>query len=87
MENTDYNNCQVEEKENRQTKYKATKIWNELLQSFRTHMCCKKHRRNLRTYENCFTGSSATDVMYELLKANGHFNKGIARNQVRKIQN
>ncbi|VDK27092.1 unnamed protein product, partial [Anisakis simplex] len=50
-------------------RFKATRMWNGILRRFRNGMPLKRHRRQLRTYEACFTGREAIDfLMNELPK-------------------
>lgn len=80
----DHNNCLVLPAKGG-CQYRATQIWNEVVRSFRTHMCCKKHRRLMRTYNDCFTASSAIDVLFAILKANEHFFGKVTRIQALKL--
>ncbi|XP_039254421.1 DEP domain-containing protein 1B-like [Styela clava] len=66
-------------------RYKATTIWNELLNAFRDRLNCKKHRRNLKTYDNCFTGSGAADVMHSVLLENENVSQDVTRSQAIKL--
>ncbi|XP_039253863.1 DEP domain-containing protein 1A-like [Styela clava] len=65
--------------------YKATAIWNELIGSFRIHMCCKTRRRNLKTYSNCFTGAGAIHVLHAVLIENQNFTRKVTREQAHKL--
>ncbi|XP_039253447.1 DEP domain-containing protein 1A-like [Styela clava] len=65
--------------------YKATMLWNELIQEFRNHIKCKTHRRNLRTHHNCFTGTAAVNVMFAVLKENKTFTVRVTRKQAAKL--
>ena len=43
----------------------------------------KKHRRNLKTYEKCFTGIEATDWLHKHLKKNPNFDAEVSKEQVK----
>ncbi|MFH4983564.1 hypothetical protein AB6A40_010273 [Gnathostoma spinigerum] len=47
--------------------FKATKIWNGILNRFHDTMPLKRHRRQFKTYEACFTGKEAVDFLLEEL--------------------
>ena len=42
----------------------------------------KKHRRQLKTYEKCFTGIEATDWLHKHLKKNPNFDAEVSKEQV-----
>lgn len=49
--------------------FKATRKWNGIIRRFRNGMPKKRHRRQLKIYEDCFTGREAVDfLMNELPK-------------------
>ncbi|XP_039253442.1 uncharacterized protein LOC120330632 [Styela clava] len=80
----DHNNCRVLPAKGG-CQYRATQIWNEVVRSFRTHICCKKHRRLMRTYNDCFTATAAIDVLFAILKANKQFFGEVTRIQALKL--
>ncbi|GMR36718.1 hypothetical protein PMAYCL1PPCAC_06913, partial [Pristionchus mayeri] len=47
--------------------FKATQTWNKIAREFRAKMPTKKHWRQLRSFENSFTGKEATDFMLTIL--------------------
>ena len=49
--------------------FKATMVWNNLVDTFKSKMQCKKKRQNLKIYEECVTGSSAVDTMHSILQS------------------
>lgn len=50
-------------------RFRATRVWNGMLKRFRSGMPVKRHRRQLRVYDDCFTGREAVDfLMGELPK-------------------
>ncbi|XP_039274676.2 DEP domain-containing protein 1B-like [Styela clava] len=64
--------------------FKATLVWNNLVDNFKSKMQCKKIRRNLKIYEECFTGSSAVDTMHFILLSKKQFGN-ISRIHVAKL--
>ncbi|CAF4510660.1 unnamed protein product, partial [Rotaria magnacalcarata] len=39
--------------------FRATKMWNSLVQNFRSSIKLKKKRHFFKTYQNCFSSSDA----------------------------
>ena len=42
--------------------FRATQIWNEVIDHLKEKVELKKRRYKLRNYDNCFTGTDAVDV-------------------------
>ncbi|XP_056408429.1 DEP domain-containing protein 1B [Hyla sarda] len=61
--------------------YRATKLWNETIELFRSGMTQKKHRVHFKTYDRCFTASEAVDWLHELLQCNQNFGPEVTRSQ------
>ncbi|CAL1546636.1 unnamed protein product, partial [Lymnaea stagnalis] len=59
--------------------YKATRVWNDVISAFRQYLPCGRHRRYMKTFDNCFTGSSAVDWLLHYLKGNKNFNEDVSR--------
>ncbi|KAF8362578.1 let-99, partial [Pristionchus pacificus] len=49
------------------SQFKATQTWNKIANEFRDRMPTKKRWRQLRSFENSFTGKEATDFMITIL--------------------
>lgn len=64
-----------------QEPYRATKLWNEVILAFRTGMPLKRHRRRMRNYDNCFTGSDCASWLNCYLKNNPNFGPDVTRSQ------
>ncbi|XP_044133312.1 DEP domain-containing protein 4 [Bufo gargarizans] len=43
--------------------FRATHLWNSIIQTLKTQVEVKNRRQHLRTYPSCFTGSDAVDVV------------------------
>lgn len=66
------------------TQFKATKIWNEILQAFYLGIKLGKHRRNMKTYHDCFVATEAVNWLKNYLRQCEHFqNNG---NKVTRFQ-
>ncbi|CAF1024724.1 unnamed protein product [Adineta ricciae] len=52
----------------RTTQFRATKMWNNLVQNFRSSIKLKKKRHFFKTYQNCFSSSDAITCMLEILQ-------------------
>ncbi|XP_047123741.1 DEP domain-containing protein 1A isoform X1 [Hydra vulgaris] len=61
--------------------YKATKLWNQLLSSFKEGMILKKKRWRLKTYEQCFSGAEALNWMHAYLQNSPAFDANVTRKQ------
>ena len=65
--------------------FRATEIWNAIVEIFAECMPRRSHSRQLKMYHNCFTASFAVDVMLEILKRNENIPEDIKREQVSTI--
>lgn len=43
--------------------FRATEIWNSVVDNLQTQVKVKRRRRNLKIYDDCFLGSEAVDVV------------------------
>ncbi|CAF1227263.1 unnamed protein product [Rotaria magnacalcarata] len=48
--------------------FRATKMWNSLVQNFRSSIKLKKKRHFFKTYQNCFSSSDAITCMVNILQ-------------------
>ncbi|KAJ9582988.1 hypothetical protein L9F63_022673 [Diploptera punctata] len=67
--------------------YKATKLWNEMVELFRSGIPLKKHRRHIKIYENCFTGQEAANWFQTVLKNNPSVGSSITKEQTIQLLN
>ncbi|XP_014663453.1 PREDICTED: uncharacterized protein LOC106806114 [Priapulus caudatus] len=65
--------------------YRATKLWNDVVRSFRASMPLKKHRRSMRYYDNCFTPSDAVEWLHGHLQENPIFGRDVTRQQITQL--
>ncbi|XP_067171497.1 DEP domain-containing protein 1B isoform X2 [Apteryx mantelli] len=65
--------------------YRATRLWNEIIELFRSGMPLRKHRCRFKSYEHCFKASEAVDWLHELLGCNQNFGPEVTRNQTVKL--
>ncbi|XP_071799875.1 DEP domain-containing protein 1A-like [Asterias amurensis] len=63
--------------------FKATKLWNMIIQEFRSGMPLKRHRKGLRSrpYDNCFTSSEAVEWLHEYLQNCDRFGPWVTKSQ------
>ncbi|KAK0406387.1 hypothetical protein QR680_018544 [Steinernema hermaphroditum] len=47
--------------------FKAVRQWNSIVRKFCRDVPKKRHRRNLKSFDNCFTGRKAVDFLLEVL--------------------
>ncbi|XP_036163666.1 DEP domain-containing protein 1B isoform X3 [Myotis myotis] len=61
--------------------YRATRLWNETVELFRSRMPLRKHRCRFKSYEHCFTAAEAVDWLHDLLRYNQNFGPEVTRKQ------
>ncbi|KAH9523688.1 hypothetical protein Btru_040659 [Bulinus truncatus] len=67
--------------------YKATRLWNDVIGAFRQFVPCGRHRRYMKTFDNCFSGGSATDWLHQYLKNSNNFNEEVSREKALSLLN
>lgn len=65
--------------------YRATKLWNDVIRTFRTSIPVGRHRRHMRNYENCFTATEAIDWLFSYLGKNPEFGPEVTRVQTLQL--
>jgi len=65
--------------------YRATRLWNEAIRIFNNGMPRKRHWRQLKHHENCFTASEATSWLHSQLKVNLHFGPTVTKDQIQQL--
>ncbi|KAJ7425277.1 DEP domain-containing protein 1B [Pitangus sulphuratus] len=65
--------------------YRATRLWNEIIELFRAGMPVRKHRYRFKSYDRCFKASEAVDILHELLGSNQNFGPEVTRDQTVKL--
>ncbi|XP_077500589.1 DEP domain-containing protein 1A-like [Amblyomma americanum] len=71
--------------DSRDRQYRATRLWNSVIRSFREGMPRGKHRRHMRTFDNCFVASEAISWLHEHLKGDPDFGPGVTRSQTLQL--
>ncbi|VDP24865.1 unnamed protein product [Onchocerca flexuosa] len=66
-------------------RFRATNVWNKIIRRFRSGMPVKRHLRQLRIFENCFTGREAVDFMMNELPKIIHDGREITRFNCSKL--
>ena len=61
--------------------WRATRLWNSIIRTFRAEMPLKKHKKNMRTYENCFSSTEAVDFLHKHLQKNPNFGTEVSKEQ------
>ncbi|KAK3929942.1 DEP domain-containing protein 1A [Frankliniella fusca] len=59
--------------------FRATRLWDEAIKLFINGMPVKRHRSNMKVYDNCFTGSEAVKWFLHTLEMNPLFNTVITQ--------
>ncbi|XP_057374612.1 DEP domain-containing protein 1B-like isoform X2 [Daphnia carinata] len=65
--------------------YRATRLWNEALRIFNNGVPQKRHWRQLKQYDNCFTATEATNWLHSQLKENSHFGPSVSKEQTQQL--
>ncbi|XP_053393922.1 DEP domain-containing protein 1B-like isoform X2 [Mercenaria mercenaria] len=61
--------------------YRATLLWNGLIRNFRSDIPLGRHRRYMKTYDDCFVASDAVEWLHQYLKKNPNFGTDVSRAQ------
>ncbi len=59
--------------------------WNEALRIFNNGVPQKRHWRQLRKYENCFTSAEATNWLHSQHKENPQFGPAVSNEQIQQL--
>ncbi|XP_076466136.1 DEP domain-containing protein 7-like [Babylonia areolata] len=66
--------------------FRATQIWNEMIQHLKSKVELKRRRHKMRYYDNCFTGTDAVDViLHYLLSDRETFSADLSREKAVKV--
>jgi len=67
--------------------WRATQLWNDIITNFRSGMPVKRHRKGLKTYDNCFRSSDAVEWLHKNLQTNNNFGVQVRRDQTVQLLN
>lgn len=65
--------------------FRATKIWNELIEHLRTNVEQRRRRWKFQYYENSFRSGDVVEVLHAYVQSNPHLSKNATRGQVRSL--
>lgn len=66
--------------------FRATRLWNDIISHLKEHVEVKRRRVKMRSYDHCFTGTDAVDVVLERLHAERlNFAKEVSRDKACKV--
>lgn len=65
--------------------FRATKIWNELIEHLRMKVEQRRRRWKFQYYENCFRGGDVVEVLHAYVQNNPHLSRNVTRSQVRSL--
>ncbi|KAL5010967.1 hypothetical protein ScPMuIL_013272 [Solemya velum] len=66
--------------------FRATQIWNEVIEHLKANVEVKRRRHKIRHYDNCFTGTDAVDVvLHYLLSDHNTFSPDLSREKATKL--
>jgi len=61
--------------------WRATRLWNTIIRNFRSGMPLKKHKKNMRSYEACFSSNEAIEWLHKNLQKDPNFGADVTRDQ------
>ena len=67
--------------------WRATRLWNDIIRSLRADMPTRKHMKNLKTYDNCFSSSEVVDWLHKNLQKNSNFGSDVTKDQTVQLLN
>ena len=67
--------------------WRATRLWNDIIRSLRSDMPTRKHMKNLKTYDNCFSSSEVVDWLHKNLQKNSNFGSDVTKDQTVQLLN
>ena len=56
--------------------------WNSLIRNFRSEIPLARHRRYMKTYDECFVASDAVEWLHQYLKNNPNFGTNVSRYKI-----
>jgi len=65
--------------------WRATRLWNNIIRNFRSGMPLRKHKKNLKTYESCFSSTEAIDWLHKNLQKNPNFGTEVTKEQTTQL--
>lgn len=69
----------------RREKFKATAIWNNMVNHLRENVVVKKRRWKMKSYDNCFPGSEAITVLQAYVTDHPDLRHTVSRAQLRSL--
>ena len=67
--------------------WRATRLWNDIIRSLRADMPTKKHMKNLKSYDNCFSSSEVIEWLHKNLQRNSNFGSDVTKDQTVQLLN
>ena len=65
--------------------FKATRIWNDLIDHLHSNLPCRKHRYKMRLYENCFTGEDVLNTLQPYIEDHPDLHRSPSRDKVKTL--
>jgi hypothetical protein len=69
----------------RREKFKATAIWNDMVNHLRGNVVVKRRRWKMKSYDDCFQGSEAITVLHNYVKSHPEMRHTVSRAQLRNL--
>ena len=67
--------------------WRATRLWNDIIRSLRSDMPTRKHMKNLKSYDHCFSASEVIDWLHKNLQKNSNFGSDVTKDQTVQLLN
>ncbi|XP_072015084.1 LOW QUALITY PROTEIN: DEP domain-containing protein 7-like [Amphiura filiformis] len=65
--------------------FKFTQLWNGIIQHLQENVEVKRRKHKLRSYDNCFTGTDAVDILHHYLQHHGGLENNVTHENVVKL--
>ena len=83
--NTPFDSSQEYRATLRREKFKATAIWNDMVNHLRGNVVVKRRRWKMKSYDDCFQGSEAITVLHNYVKFHPDLRHTVSRAQLRNL--
>ncbi len=65
--------------------FKFTQLWNGIIQYLQENVEVKRRKHKMRSYDNCFTGTDAVDILHHYLEHHGGLEHNVTHENVVKV--
>ena len=83
--NTPFDSSQEYRATLRREKFKATAIWNDMVNHLRGNVVVKRRRWKMKSYDDCFQGSEAITALQNYVQSHPDMRHSVSRAQLRNL--